>query len=505
MCYIKNLLRIILFLCLFISCSESVIPYLKVKDIEISEDIIKLTFSEIPNQNSAIDAFTFFEDNDSVSGTFSFEGNSLYFMPFKKIEIGHNYIIELSSNLEDIYGHSLEFDYVYKFTTKTDTTPPVIVAISPENESFVTDASVTPLITFSESVDRQSFTNAFSISPNVGYFLTWGAEDKTVHINFEKELTKNTVYTIKVSNSLMDLQYNNLVNDFSTNFTYFPPTESEKNFNYTLYGNQIELLQKQMNELSYTTSFSINFTNAVSVDAISSYISIYPDLEFIYYPDWVNKKSVRFEISKKPLWNQPYKLTVKKGIYDEFNQQIETERDYTLIFKQESERPVEFLKAFFLSSPEQTDINKKWFTITCDNIYSDLNIPIENSSSDSQSETNEKKLKLYSVFRISDNASMLKIPSVLKNIKISTTNSCASIIIDNCAIYKNSELSTTPIYDLSDFTEKDKGWNLIAVCFDLTVTIQKASGMIKFTYNKDIEDNIGNTMTDEKVLSYNKT
>ena len=85
------------------------------------------------------------------------------------------------------------------------------------------------------------------------------------------------------------------------------------------------------------------------------------------------------------------------------------------------------------------------------------------------------------------------------------TTLAQSILSDNCILFTNSQIPNTPIYELADFTEKDQGWNLVAVCLDLTVTIENTAGFIKFSFNKDIEDNLGNTMTETLVLSYNKT
>lgn len=490
------------------SCTESVIPYLQVEDIKFEEELIVLTFSEIPNQESMIDSFSFSKDNEFISGKLSFSEKKVYFNPFKKIDFGHNYVVEISNSMEDIHGHNLEYNFIYKYTTKTDNTPPCILSISPKNESFIKDTNLHPLICFSETVDRQSFIDSFSISPSIDYFFTWGKNDKSVNINFKSELTKNTVYEFKISSNLTDLQYNKLLNEFKSNFIYFSPDETEANFDYKLYSQKtkkVELSQTEINKLSSNTSFVIDFTNKVSVDSISSYINFYPDLDFNFYPDWINSNSVRFELNELPNWNKLYKITIKKGIYDEFRQQIDEDRYYDIIFSNEDERPVEFLKAFFLADPENAKLDNQWFTITSDNIYSDLNIPVQNSSSENQEENSEKKLKLFSIFRISSDASTLKIPSVVKNIKLSTTNACANIITDNCILFTNSQIPNTPIYELADFTEKDQGWNLVAVCLDLTVTIENTAGFIKFSFNKDIEDNLGNTMTETLVLSYNKT
>ena len=508
MCYIQHFFTLILISLILTGCADSVIPYLKVEDIKIEEELITLQFSEIPNQELFIDAFAFSKDTESISGKCSFNGRIAFFKPIEKIESGHNYIVEVSNTLEDIYGHSLEYEYVHKHSTKTDNNPPSIISISPENESVTKNGDIAPCIVFSETVDRQSLIDALSVSPSVEYFLMWGTEDKSVSIHFESNLAKNTVYTIKISTSLSDLQYNKLLNDFNSHFTYFSPDDDEKDFCYTLYsqeGEKKELSQTEINKLSSKTSFLMDFTNSVSVDSLSSYISMYPSLNFTFYPDWVNSNSLKFELKEKPIWNYQYRLTVKKGISDEFNQQIEEDKYYDIIFSNEEERPVEFLKAFFLASPDKITLDDKWFTITCDTVYSDLNIPVENPSSPSPSEDNEKKLQLYSIFRISEKASTLNIPSIVKNSKISATNACLGIIIDNCRLYTNSEISSSPIYNLAKFTEKDEGWNLVAVCFDLTVTIENSTGLIKFTYNKDIEDDLGNTMTETVVLPYNKT
>ena len=67
MCYIQHFFTLILISLILTGCADSVIPYLKVEDIKIEEELITLQFSEIPNQELFIDAFAFSKDTESIS------------------------------------------------------------------------------------------------------------------------------------------------------------------------------------------------------------------------------------------------------------------------------------------------------------------------------------------------------------------------------------------------------------------------------------------------------
>ena len=313
--------------------------------------------------------------------------------------------------------------------------------------------------------------------------------------------------SMKRNTSLTDLQNNNLRSDYKSCFTYFPKTEHP--LSYTILAiddNERELDISSYNEVTNKTYFKVNFTNEVSVDTISTYFSIYPDLQLSYTPNWETSKSITINLEETPEWNKPYTLTINEGFSDVFSQKIQKKKTYHLIFSKEKDRPVEFIKAFFLREENATS-EDKIFPIDYTNVYSNLNIPVEYTGGQNvgQSEYVEKNLNLYCIFRISKEAQGLDIPSVLTGTKISPTNSCLSVVIDKCHFYTQAEYLSSPI-GIFQFTQEDfSDWNLAVVCFDLTVQIFRADGLIRFSFSDSIKDNIGNTMKESLLFSYNKS
>lgn len=497
------------FLFTFTACDNLLIPYLEVNEVKIENSTVVIKLSAEPNQNKFLNAFGFYEDDISVAGEYSFSSNTVVFTPHKTIAAGHDYSVEISTDLEDVKGHSLAHSFLYKYSTKTESETPYIVSVTPQNETEIRDKDYVPRITFSESVDRKSFTEAFSIVPSISYLLKWADDSSYVDILFEKELSKNTQYTMTITTTLKDLQNNKLRKEYKTNFYYYVPQDSEKDFTYNFtysYENSAaqQMSRDGLNELADDVIFQIDFSNCVSEDTISSYVSSYPSLKFNFTPDWETSKSVKFTLNEIPQWNREYLFTVKKNITDEFSQTIEESVNYHVIFNHEKDRPVEYVKSFFLRSGMSPSDSSKYFEIYQDNLYRDLNIFIENGGTD-QTESLEKQLCMYTVFRISNEASGIDVPSFLKGVQISPTNSCVNIMITNCHFLTASEYAASPVGSLSLSDDDTSGWNLVYAKFDLTVTIYASSGLIRFNFDDSISDSLGNTMNEGLVFTYNKS
>lgn len=497
----------VLFLFIFSSCANQIIPYLSIENIDFKDDYIRISLTNTPNQNKCIEAIKIYKDDSEMKGSFYFDDKNINFYPYEEIQEKHDYLVEISTELEDIDGHSLKHSYIYKYSTKSESIPPYIISVTPENESEIIQSDVSINIDFSEPVNEQSFSKAFSISPSVPFLCIWENNYSSVKLEFEKELTKNTIYTLTITKSLTDTQNNNLRADYKTNFNYFPSTNNP--FEYKVFyidENETELTDDIKTELYADTSFRIDFSNEVSIDSISSYISFYPELRVTYIPDWENKNSIEIKLNEVPEWDRTYTFTINNGFSDEFSQKMEDKKEFSIIFSKEKNRPVEFIKAFF-STKNNANEEGDFFPITSKNVFEDLCIPVESFKTDEygQTEYATKDLNLYCIFRISKEAQNLFIPSILTGVKISPSNSCLSVMIENCHFYTQSEYTNSPIGNIQ-FTDEDySDWNLAVVCFDLTVTVYRANGTIKFTFDDSISDNLGNKMNKSLIFEYNKS
>ena len=505
--YDKVIILSILLSSIFISCANQVIPYIKISDISYEESYIKVSLSNEPNENKCIEAFSFYKDDIEIKGSFNFSEKDFYFYPVEKIDAKHDYIVEITTELEDTNGHSLQYLYIYEFSTKEENIPPYILSVTPKNESEVTSSDITPKIIFSEAINKKSFSEAFSITPSIPYFCVWAGDFTSVEIVFEKELSKNTTYTMTINTSLTDLSNNRMRAEYKSNFIYCPKTEHPFSYNVFLIDeNEYKLNNSTTTEASNKASFRIDFSNEVSIDTISSYISFYPELRVSYVSNWETSKSLAISLSEVPEWNKTYTLTINSGLSDVYSQKVTDKQSFNIIFSKEKNRPVDFIKGYFLTEEGATAENK-FFPIDYSNVYNFLNIPVEYTGNQpiGQSEYVTKNLNLYCIFRISDEAQGLDIPSVLSGIKINPTNSCLSIIIEKCHFYTDAEYEASPIGSFQ-FTQEDTSeWNLAVICLDLTVQVYRAEGLIRFTFNDSIMDNLGNKMKEELLFSYNKS
>jgi len=80
---------------------------------------ISATFSEAMNEASAESAFSV----DSVTGTFSWDGNTMTFTPSANLAYNTTYTATVSTAAEDLAGNNLADDYTWAFTTELEPTP----------------------------------------------------------------------------------------------------------------------------------------------------------------------------------------------------------------------------------------------------------------------------------------------------------------------------------------------------------------------------------------------
>lgn len=90
-----------------------------------------------------------------------------------------------------------------------DTTPPKVLKISPAPNSLNYSGN-SIRIEFSEYIDRRSFKDALFISPKPSGELNFNWSGSGVEIEFPKDLSKNTTYSIVVGKGLKDIHNNSI-------------------------------------------------------------------------------------------------------------------------------------------------------------------------------------------------------------------------------------------------------------------------------------------------------
>ncbi len=112
-----------------------------------------------------------------------------------------------------------------------DTIPPEVIEFYPANGTVNFNEKIIS-ITFSEYVEHQSAQEAIFISPNIDGQIEYNWSGKTLEIEFENELKKNTTYTVSVGTEVKDINNRNRM----VNALLFSFSTGNKIDTYTLDG-----------------------------------------------------------------------------------------------------------------------------------------------------------------------------------------------------------------------------------------------------------------------------
>lgn len=478
------------------SCGNSLLPPLQVNAVSVEQNKIHITFSSEPDRNSIIDAFSLTEDNTPLQGIFSFSENEAFFTPVTGIRDGYDYILTINAAAENIKGESLLSDYIYKFTTKKESSAPSIISVTPANQSSVTEAITELHFTFSKPVTPQSFSEAFSLSPAADNHFVWTADNSEVSVVFEKELKKNTRYTVKISTVLHDTDNNTLVRSFSSVFVNMPDIESPV---YSISwktesANGMIVPSSATENIPLSSQLILSFSEQIITDSLTSFISFKPSLGMTIEPDSETKKSAVITFTEKPEWGKLYTLQINKGIKDTAGNQTEETSDFNLVFNREADRPVSFITGLFSTG------SGSWFSIGSTNSYADMNLPVETFKT-----IESVSVPFYLAFRISSDSPAINLISIMKNMSIDTTNSCASFHIKKMQILTKAEYESSEIKDITLTQEDTSEWNICIVKCIVEVQNEDNRGLIRFCFDSNISDTAGNKLNKDLIFTYNKT
>jgi hypothetical protein len=502
--YIQYCFIVICFI-IFCSCGSYVFPCLEIINISIESNRLVVSFNSVPERNSLISAFTFSCDSFLLDGEFAFDQKDLLFYPIESIKDGHDYIVEISTEAEDVHGLSLFQKYIYKFSTKKEFSPPEIRSITPKNEEEVEGAVDKVTIEFSEPINEISFINSLSIKPSIDYFLYWKENNSCVDVKFIKPLLLATTYTVSIAADLCDLNNNFLLNEFVSSF-YNGIDKTEPTYKIVeIYENDVgkELISGVINkELRLNTNMRIIFNEAINLSTVASRISIKPDMSIIIDIDNENPKQVDIKFLKTPVWNDvDYILTVASGISDLSLNEIKDNKEYNIRFDNESDRPISFIKALIEIDSDN------YFSINESSNYTSLFLPVEKFPTTGGITS---ILPIYYIFRISNNATGIDFISAMENIfGISSTNSCISTAFISIDTLNENEIQASSFYNNNEVSEEmkkvyDAGGKLAGVKIEFEIENTDSTGQVEFSIAKDIKDSLGNSLSEDLAFKYNK-
>lgn len=180
--------------------------------IEIDLDtIISVTFNEEMNRASVEQSFIIIP---SVSGTFSWNGNTVSFHP-QLLAGNTEYDITIRTSVQDVFGNSLESQYEFSFTTKVDPDPPYVVEVAPVGIDVPVDSEI--VIQFNEPMDINSLQGTLIIEPYIAG--TVDMQNNILVFTPNGKLAKGTTYNITLLGSAEDLAKNQMGENYSWEFT----------------------------------------------------------------------------------------------------------------------------------------------------------------------------------------------------------------------------------------------------------------------------------------------
>ncbi|MBP3709573.1 MAG: Ig-like domain-containing protein [Treponema sp.] len=479
----------------FSSCASWLLPPLEIVAVYENDNAVAILFSLEPDRNALIDAFSFSEDGAVCSGKFCFNNKEVVFYPANGIALGHVYEISITTNAESVLGRSLMETFVHTFIKKDDLSRPRVVSIVPENETMLADSIAEITISFSKPVEQHSFQDAFSIKPAASNRLVWNEQRDCVKVCFDAPLSLTKRYTVKITTSLCDTNNNYLAEEFSA--VFFNGTDFEAP-TYTLsyiYNDTSVLIESYCDNVPRAACFQIDFSEETAIDSAVSLISIEPPLMYSTILDKQTKKRITIEFADVPEWEKEYVIKISKGIADISGNKTHDDKSYLIKFNNEQDRPIHFIEGIFkIKDFDFVYINEA-------TNYSHLILPVEIFPT-----IVEKETVYYALFRISSTASSLDYISVLLNINIMATQSCASFLIKEIELLDAHTIYASEIGGI-DAVENAKScaWNICAA--KCTVVVENADnrGLVRFVVNAELQDTNGNILAEDVRYTYSKS
>ncbi|GHV62272.1 hypothetical protein AGMMS49587_08640 [Spirochaetia bacterium] len=475
-----------------VSCASWLLPPLEILSVSTNEDI-RISFSAPPTEASIRKAFSMTEDGTGLQGTFFFNDRDVIFRPLNGLREGREYAIFISTTAEDARGNSLVKEFQHRFHTKAELGEPRIISIEPQNETSLTMQPDAVTLVFSEPVDANSFTEALRLSPSITHVLEWKEDYSGVRIIPVKPLTEGTRYTITVSTALMDLSRNRLLRSFSSTFLYgvdrSPPVcrlswESPSDTGR-------DLVPGSLNEgIPSDSRIKLSFNKKMAIESLAGFIGTSPSLGCTITPDLVSRDQGIISFPQKPEWGKTYTLAIRKGITDTLGNKIEEDIEFPLVFNHGNFRPPVFAWGGLKNQN------------TMERISGDTDFSTISFDPDYFQEQRERAMDLYLVFRITADADSLSLVSAMQAISISATNGCAEISIRTMKILTDAEYEASDIYDPA--AQAESGEKFCALKTGIEFENAKQLGFIIFSINKELSDSLGNTMTGNVTLTYNK-
>jgi len=204
---------------------DEVIPEPYTSEVALNTNI-EVSLSELVSASSVTsENFIVVDAEDNViDGVFTTEEKTITFNPNQDLNSDTKYTVTVTTNIQDLSGNGLDFDYITQFNTIkiTDTDPPLVNSVSPTSNATDVARNVDIIISFNEDIGNESVTAAsLLVTDENSQTITGNINISGTNIIFEPSVsfTSDTTYTVTLTTDIEDLFGNTLQVPFVWSFT----------------------------------------------------------------------------------------------------------------------------------------------------------------------------------------------------------------------------------------------------------------------------------------------
>lgn len=492
----KNVIIALVLIVFCFSCVQELIPPLEIKDCVFVKDGIILYFSESPKENSFTNNVLFLEDDNVISGDIIFNDKIVKIIFENGIQENKNYRVNISSDLEDKKGCSLLQDYVFEHSTRKENISPFIKKISPAGS--VQEETKEIEIIFSEPIDMKSFHKAFSVTPSFDFLCDYNAKTNCVKVIPVEPLKQNERYLIKISTELLDINNNQLKNEYSAYFDYFINTDIPIHHVNIIEENGVTKINPDnVIELSREKSLQFEWNKKIFLDGVKDLIFIEPYVPFEIKNNEQTEKDFVINFDFTGMWGKSFELKLLKGIKDSFGNTTKEDYVYKLNYCDENNRPILFNCALLKNG-------STYKIVRSENQYDSIIFDI--LTFPATSGNNCVETELFFLFLVSNNSAGIDRFSAMENISLTTSNNCCDILIKTLEVLTEESDSLKKIKtehpSIFNLTENQGKLSIVKCILDVENADKK--GLITFEIKQQICDDLKNTMEKDIFCKVNK-
>ena len=285
-------------------------------------------FSAPVDMTKAEQAFTLTEDGAPMTGRFSWAANRLVFEPLKAISTGKSYEMTVGGSVEDARGVSLDREFRFSFSTRSDASRPEVLSVTPGPGAVIDDRFAAVSLVFSEGIDVTTFLRAFSLSPDAAGVISWSQDRTRCEFTPAAPYDWQTEYVVRLAGTLADADGNRLAERWESRFSVgsdrtVPILQEVRSVQGgTPGGATLAPDDPAAPGLEVTGGwecvwgFQLTFTEQVSRMSVEQSLIFEPGFTFAVEPAADAAVSFVLEPAERLDWNTVYTLTVRAGVED---------------------------------------------------------------------------------------------------------------------------------------------------------------------------------------------